>query len=128
MSTFTKTLTTVNDRALEIVTNLHNAGLPEGSTPLTQHEYLSRILDGVLKSWQDQHIRIPASEFLLRFPPGKIDTIKAAAATNTTLAAYIEELRVEPFVYTGSDKVRGGVALLVTAGILTQSQANVILA
>ena len=128
MSTFLKTLTAVNDKALGIVTDLHNAGLQDGATPLTPHEYLAQMLDGVLKSWQDQHIKIPASDFLLRFPAGKIDAIKAAAAGNAQLAAYIEELRINPWVYTGSTLVRGGIAMLVGAGLLTQAQADVILA
>lgn len=129
MSNFTKTLTEVNDKALAIVTALHNDTLPEGATPLTPHEYLSHVMDGVLKSWQDQHIRIPASEFLLRFPAGKVDQLKAlAAGGNTQLQAYIEELRVNPWVYTGSTLVRGGVQFLVSGGLLTQEQANVILA
>jgi hypothetical protein len=128
MSMYTKELTAVNDKALAIVTLLHNDGLPADVTPLTPHEYLSQVLDGVLKSWQDQHVRIPASEFLLRFPAGKIDTIKAAAGNNPQLAAYIEELRANPWVYTGSTLVRTGIAMLVGAGLLTQAQADVILA
>lgn len=129
MSTFTKTLTDVNDKALAIVTELHNDTLPEGSTPLTPHQYLSQMLDGVLKSWQDQHIRITSGAFLLRFPAGKVDQLRSlAAAGNTQLAEYIAELEREPFVYTGSTKVRGGIAFLLANGLLTQAQADVILA
>jgi hypothetical protein len=127
MSTFTKVLTDVNDRALAAAAAEFNSTLPEDAEPLTDHQYLDRIVSGALKSWQDNFIRIPSSEFLLRFPAGKIDQIKAAAAGNPQLAAYIEELRVNPFVYTGSDLVRGGIATLVAAGLLTQAQANVIL-
>lgn len=128
MSTFTKTLTPVNDKALAAACEVFNATLPQDATPLEPHQYLSQSIDTMLKSWQDQYIRIPAGEFLLRFPPGKIDTIKAAAQSNPQLAAYIEELRVNPFVYTGSTLVRGGIAMLVGAGLLTQAQADVILA
>lgn len=128
MSTFTKTLTAVNDAALAAANAAANAALPEGGTPLTDHEYLSAVLDAVLKSYQDQYIRITSGAFLLRFPPGKIDTIKAAAASNAQLAEYIAEVEANPYVYTGSTLVRGGIAMLVQAGLLTQAQADVILA
>jgi hypothetical protein len=127
MSTFTKTLTTVNDKALALAAAAYNATLAQEVTPLTDHEYLDRVIGGALKSWQDQYIRIPASEFLLRFPAGKIDAIKAASASNQQLAAYVDELRANPYVYTGSTLVRGGIAMLVSGGLLTQAQADVIL-
>lgn len=128
MSTFTKTLTAVNDSALAAANAAANAVLPEGATPKTDHEYLSVVLDGVLKSYQDQYIRITGGAFLLRFPPGKIDTIKAAAASNAQLADYIAEVEANPYVYTGSTLVRGGIAMLVQAGLMTQAKADVILA
>jgi hypothetical protein len=129
MSTFTKNLTAVNDKALAIVTALHNAAMPEGVAALTEHEYLNLMLDGVLKSWQDQYIRVPSAEFLLRFPAGKVDAIKAVAAGgNAQLQAYIDEIRAAPYVYTGSTLVRSGVAMLVSAGLITQAQADEILA
>lgn len=127
MTTFTKTLTEVQAKALTAAAAEYNASLPESATPLSPLEYLDRIVTGALKSWQDNFIRIPSSEFLLRFPAGKVDQIKAAAVGNAQLAAYIEELRINPFVYTGSDLVRGGIALLVASGLLTQAQADVIL-
>lgn len=128
MSTFQKTLTAVNDAALQAATDAHNAGLAPEATPLTPHEYLSLLLDGVLKSYQDQYIRITSGAFLLRFPAGKIDQIRAAAAGNAQLADYIAQIEANPYVYTGSTLVRGGVAMLVSAGLLTQLQADVILA
>lgn len=128
MSTFTKELTLVNDAALAAATAKANESLPEGDTPLTPHEYLSKLLDGVLKSYQDQYIKITGTAFLLRFPAGKIDAIKAAAQQNPDLAAYVAELEAAPYVYTGSTLVRTGIASLVTAGLLTQAQADVILA
>lgn len=127
MSTFTKTLTAVNDKALAFAAAKYNAG--SGSAPVTDLEYLDIFLSGELKSWQDQYIKIPASEFLLRFPAGKVDAIKALAeAGNTQLQAYVNDLKVAPFVYTGSTLVRGGIASLVKSGLLTQAQADVILA
>jgi hypothetical protein len=128
MSTFTKQLTAVNDAALAAANAVANASLPDGATPLTDHEYLSAVLDGVLKSYQDQYSRLTSGAFLLRFPAGKIDQIKAAAASNAQLAAYIAEVEANPYVYTGSTLVRGGIALLVQSGLLTQAQADVILA
>jgi len=129
MSTFTKTLTAVNDAALAAANAAANAALPDGATPLTDHEYLSAVLDGVLKSYQDQYIRLTSGAFLLRFPAGKVDQIKAlAAAGNTDLADYIAEVEKAPYVYTGSTLVRGGIAMLVQSGLLTQAQADVILA
>jgi len=128
MSTFTKTLTAVNDAAIAASNAAANAGLPEGSTPKTDHEYLDACIDVMLKSWQDQYIRITSGAFLLRFPAGKIDQIKAAAASNAQLAEYIAEVEANPYVYTGSTLVRGGIAMLVQSGLLTQAQADVILA
>ena len=129
MSTFTKELTAVNDKALQLVTAAYNAALPAETEPLTDHEYLDKIISSALKSWQDEHIKIPASEFLLRFPAGKIDTIQElAAAGNTQLQGYIADLRTNAFVYTGSTLVRTGIGFLVSAGLLTQSEADVILA
>jgi hypothetical protein len=128
MSTFTKTLTAVNDAAIAASNAAANAGLPEGATPQTDHEYLDACIDVMLKSWQDQYIRITSGAFLLRFPAGKIDAIKAASASNAQLAAYIAEVEANPYVYTGSTLVRGGIAMLVQSGLLTQAQADVILA
>lgn len=128
MSTFTKTLTPVNDAALAAANAAANAALPQGATHLTDHEYLSAALDGVLTSYQDQYIRITSGAFLLRFPAGKIDQIKAAAASNAQRTAYIAEVEAKPYVYTGGTLVRGGIAVLVQSGLLTQTQADVILA
>lgn len=131
MSTFTKTLTSVNDAALAAATSAYNASRPVTDPPtpeLTPHQYLSTVLDTVLKSYQDQYIRITSGAFLLRFPPGRIDTIRAAAANNAQLNAYIAEVEANPFVYIGSTLVRNGIAFLVANGLLTQAEADVILA
>jgi hypothetical protein len=128
MSTFAKQLTAVNDAALAAANAAANAALPEGSAPLTDHEYLSRMVDAVLKSYQDQYIKITSGEFVLRFPPAKLATIRSAAASNQQLAAYIRDVESSPYVYTGSTLVQGGIAALVNAGLLTQSEADAILA
>jgi ABC-type Fe3+ transport system substrate-binding protein len=127
MSTFTKQLTAVNDAALAAANAAANAALPADAAPLTDHEYLGKVIDSVLKSYQDQYIRITSGEFVLRFPAAKLATIKAAAAGNEQLAAYLREVETNPYVYTGSTHVRGGIAMLVSAGLLTQAEADVIL-
>jgi hypothetical protein len=127
MSTFTKQLTAVNDAALAAANAASNSSLPDGATPKTDHEYLSAMIDSVLKSYQDQYIRITSGEFVLRFPASKLATIKAAAAGNEQLSAYLREVETNPYVYTGSTHVRSGIAMLVSAGLLTQAEADVIL-
>lgn len=135
MSTFTKELTDVNDSSLAGAAEAYNAsgdlslGKPADFVPLTTHEYLDREIDRlILKPAQDQYLRITSGAFLLRFPPGKIDQIKLLAQSNAQLAEYIDEVEANPYVYIGSTLVRGGIATLVSANLITQNQANVILA
>lgn len=136
MSTFTKVLTEVNDAALAAANAAANAAIAAAHAndpdyvpaPLTDHEYLSGMIDRVLKSYQDEYIRVTSGAFLLRFPAGKIDTIKAAAQSNEQLAEYIAQVEANPYVYTGSTLVRGGIAMLVQSGLLTQAEADAILA
>jgi hypothetical protein len=127
MSMFTKMLSAVDEAALAAANAAANAALPESAPPLTDHEYLSAVIDQVLASYQDQYIRITSGAFLLRFPPGKIDQIKAAAADSPQLAAHIAEIEASPYVYIGSAVVRGGIAALVQTGLLTQVEADAIL-
>lgn len=134
MATFTKELTAVNEAGLAAAAAEYNnsndlsLGKPADFVPLTPRQYLDLVVGKALKGMQDEHLRLTSGAFLLRFPPGKIDTIKAAAASNAQLAEYIAEVEANPYVYTGSTLVRGGIAMLVQAGLLTQAQADVILA
>lgn len=134
MATFTKELTAVNEAGLAAAAAEYNnsndlsLGKPADFVPLTPHQYLDLVVGKALKGMQDEHLRLTSGAFLLRFPPGKIDTIKAAAASNAQIAEYIAEVEANPYVYTGSTLVRGGIAMLVQAGLLTQAQADVILA
>jgi hypothetical protein len=128
MTVFTKTLTAVNQAALAAANAASNAALPPEATPLTDLEYLNKVVDSVLKSYQDTYIKITSGEFVLRFPPAKLTAIKAAAAQNPALAAYLREVEANPYVYTGSTHVRTGIAMLVQAGLLTSAEADAVLA
>lgn len=123
-----KDFSPVQDASLAAANAAANAALPADATPLTDDEYWDKVTDSVLKSYQDTYIKITSGEFVLRFPTSKLAAIKAAALQDPELAAYMREVETNPYVYTGSTHVRGGIAMLVSAGLLTQAEADVILA
>lgn len=133
MGTFSKTLTDVNELALEKAAEAYNAsndlslGKPDNFVPLAPHEYLSHEIDRLLKRFQDDHLRIPSGDFVLRFTPAEIGAIMAARQQSPQLDAYLTELTAAPLVYTGSALVRAGMASLVQAGLITQARHDEIL-
>lgn len=64
----------------------------------------------------------------IRVTAGAYATIVAASAQSPELQAYLARLDAEPRVWLGSDETIAGVGALVAAGLLTQEQADALLA
>jgi len=71
--------------------------------------------------------RIPVSAFVRRFPGPVMDAINAAALNNPTVAAILAQLDAVQTVRLGHPTTTQGVGYLVSVGLLTQAQADVVL-
>jgi hypothetical protein len=71
---------------------------------------------------------IPTAAFMRRIPPDKYAAIIAAAEQSPQLSAYLARLDEVTRVRLGSAETISGVAALVAAGLLTQSEADAVLA
>lgn len=71
---------------------------------------------------------IPSTTFIRRIPPASYAAILAAAEQVPQLSAYLARLDAEPVVWLGSPETQAGVAALVAVGLLTQGQADTLLA
>ena len=70
---------------------------------------------------------ISTQQFTRRFPPAAYAAILAASEQSTELAAYLERLDAADRVWLGSPETQAGIAALVAAGLLTQSEADAVL-
>ena len=71
--------------------------------------------------------RIQVSAFVRRFPGAAMDAINAAALSNPTVAAILAQLDAVQTVRLGHPTTTNGVGYLVSIGLLTQAQADVVL-
>lgn len=129
---FTYTLDAVQTKALEKAAATQSSAQPKledgtDAPAITPEAYLSSVLASVLSSYSDQYLRVSSAAFVLRFAPAEIQAITAAGKANEQVAALLTELTEAQTVHTGSARVRGGIALLAQAGLLTQARASEIL-
>ncbi len=71
---------------------------------------------------------VSPQQFTRRFPAAKYPLILAAAEQSPELAAYLDRLDSADAVWLGSPETQAGIASLVAAGLLTQAEADAVLA
>lgn len=91
--------------------------------------YVQAAIERVAESWAESTNvdRIPVSAFVRRFPGAAMDAINAAALNNPTVAAILAQLDAVQTVRLGHPTTTNGVSYLVSVGLLTQAQADVVL-
>lgn len=92
--------------------------------------WLQSVIERACASYREQYRTdaIPTAAFLRRIPPAKYAQILAAAEHVPELAGYLARLDEEPRVWLASDETRAGVGALVAGGLLTQAEAEALLA
>jgi hypothetical protein len=96
----------------------------------TVDAYVQAAIERVAESWRDstRSDALPTAAFIRRIPPAAYAAIVAAAGVSPALQAYLARLDAEPVVWLGADETIAGVGALVAAGLLTQAQADAVLA
>ena len=91
--------------------------------------YVQAAIEGVAESWAESTgvDRIPVSAFVRRFPGVVMDAVNTAALSNPTVAAILAQLDAVQTVRLGHPTTTQGVGYLVSVGLLTQAQADVVL-
>ena len=103
---------------------------PEATPPYASAQaYAQAAIERVAESWAESTNvdRIPVSAFVRRFPGAAMDAVNAAAATDATVAAILAQLDAVQTVRLGHPTTTQGVGYLVSVGLLTQAQADVVL-
>lgn len=93
-------------------------------------ECVQRAVERMLDEWAER-LRvdeISVFEFVERFGPVRFAEITAAAASDATVAGILAILRGRQTVRLGSPDAINGVGYLVSAGYLTQAEADAVLA
>jgi len=90
--------------------------------------YVQAAIERVAESWAETTNvdRIPVSAFVRRFPGATMDAINASA--DPTVAAILAQLDAVQTVRLGHPTTVNGVGYLVSAGYLTQGEADAVLA
>ena len=90
--------------------------------------YVQAAIERVAESWAESTNvdRIPVSAFVRRFPGAAMDAINASADPN--VIAILAQLDAVQTVRLGHPTTVQGVGYLVSAGLLTQAQADAVLA
>ena len=120
------TVTLTNPRHIAAA---HAAWLATPNRPETVGEYVQDAFERVADSWAESTgvDRIPVSAFVRRFPGAAMDAINAAALSNPTVAAILAQIDAVQTVRLGHPTTTQGVGYLVSVGLLTQAQADVVL-
>jgi hypothetical protein len=125
MSTFNMDFSDADDRVLAAVNAEANTSLPEGETPLTDNQYMRKMIRGWLQSYKQELGRINSGLILSRIPrtkwAGFFDSVDPAVVT------FRELLLNKPSVSRFGDDVSDGLAACVTAGVLTKNQADALI-
>lgn len=104
---------------------------PEQPWPYaTVEDYVQAAIVRVAESWRDstRSDALPTAAFIRRIPAASYAAILAAAEVSPDLQAYLARLDAEPVVWLGSDETIAGVQALVAGGLLTQTDADALLA
>ena len=126
------TATLTNQRHIAGATAAYLATIPaEGAAPYASVDaYVQAAIERVADSWAETTNvdRIPVSAFVRRFPGPVLDAVNEAALTDANVAAILAQLDAVKTVRLGHPTTTGGVGYLVAAGLMTQAQADVVLA
>lgn len=126
------TVTLSNKRHIAAATAAYLASIPaEGAPPYASVDaYVQAAIERVAESWAETTNvdRIPVSAFVRRFPGPVMDAVNEAALTDANVAAILAQLDAVKTVRLGHPTTTGGVGYLVAAGLMTQAQADVVLA
>ena len=127
------TVQLTSKRHLAGVTAAYIASIPTTEPPTTVG--IGGSVQGVVQAAIEQYAeqlsestnvdRIPVSAFVRRFPGAAMDAINASS--NPTVAAILAQLDVVQTVRLGHPTTTNGVGYLVSVGLLTQAQADVVL-
>ena len=127
------TVTLSNKRHIAGATAAYLATIPPDPEATPPHAsvnaYAQAAIERVAESWAESTNvdRIPVSAFVRRFPGPVMDAVNAAAATDATVAAILAQLDAVQTVRLGHPTTTQGVGYLVSVGLLTQDQADVVL-
>ena len=125
----TITVTLTNKRHIAAATAAYLATIPtDGDPPYASVDaYVQAAIERVADSWAESTgvDRIPVSAFVRRFPGAAMDAINASS--NPTVAAILAQIDAVQTVRLGHPTTTQGVGYLVSVGLLTQAQADVVL-
>ena len=127
------TVTLTNKRHIAAATAAYLATIPtdpEQAAPYASVDaYVQAAIERVAESWAESTNvdRIPVSAFVRRFPGAAMDAINTAALSNPTVAAILAQLDAVQTVRLGHPTTTNGVGYLISVGLLTQAQADVVL-
>lgn len=121
------TATITAKRQIAGVTASFVASAPPGG--MTVQGYLQALVEQLADSLAEETSvdRISVAEFVMRFPGVVMDECKARESIDPVVAAILAELRAVNTVRLGHPTTTQGVGYLVSAGLLTQAQADVVL-
>ena len=124
------TVTLSDKRHIAAVHAAYLASIPaEGPAPYASpQEYAQASMEQVATSWAETTgvDRIPVSAFVRRFPGPVMDAVNASS--DPTVIAILAQLDAVQTVRLGHPTTVNGVGYLVSAGLLTQAQADAVLA
>mgnify|MGYP000653309582 CR=1 FL=1 len=129
------TVTLTQKRHIAAVTAAYLASIPTTDPPTAVGTggSVQGFVQAKVQEWAEQLAestnvdRIPVSAFVRRFPGAAMDAVNAAAATDATVAAILAQLDAVQTVRLGHPTTTQGVGYLVSVGLLTQAQADVVL-
>ena len=118
------TVTLTNPRHIAAA---HAAWLATPDRPEAVGQYVQAAIERVAESWAESTgvDRIAVSAFVRRFPGAVMDAINASS--NPTVAAILAQIDAVQTVRLGHPTTTQGVGYLVSVGLLTQAQADVVL-
>jgi len=123
------TVTLSNKRHIAAATAAYIATIPlDGEHPYASvTAYVQAAIERVAESWTETTNvdRIPVSAFVRRFPGAAMDAINASADPN--VIAILAQLDAVQTVRLGHPTTVQGVGYLVSAGYLTQGEADAVL-
>lgn len=124
------TVTLTNKRHLAAVHAAYLASIPaEGDAPYPSPQaYVQDAIERVADSWAETTNvdRIPVSAFVRRFAGPVMDAVNAS--TDPNVIAILAQLDAVTTVRLGHPTTTQGVGYLVSVGLMTQAQADVVLA
>ena len=128
------TVTITSKRHIAAVTAAYLSTIPTTTPPTTVGEggSVQGFAQAKVQEWAEQLAestsvdRIPVSAFVRRFPGAVMDAINASSDPN--VIAILAQLDAVKTVRLGHPTTTGGVGYLVAAGLMTQAQADVVLA